>query len=232
MFLALPAVLILANVSSSSTLPEPFVAGLEVPASTPPIGPVAPLPAAPQARVGYKLSYTFIEVGYFSTHIDSVDESTDGYRARAQLGLFDVLYVFAGYAREDLDFSGGDADSDSFELGAGAHLPLTSRLDVVGEASWIYDDLDSDTLSDLDGSNNGWTIFLGGRGLLFATDHGGLELNGGFRWQDREALLSDDQVGAWEAGARFHFLDHLSVGLKYEFLEDDGRWGVDGRFSF
>ena len=106
-----------------------------------------------------------------------------------------------------------------------------SKLDLVGEIAWMYDDLSSDTVSDLD-SNNGWTARVGGRWMVLPTSSGGLEIDGGFRWIDREALLSSDEVGAWDLGGRFHFLNALSVGANYTFLEDDGRWGVNARFSF
>jgi hypothetical protein len=33
-------------------------------------------------------------------------------------------------------------------------------------------------------------------------------------------------------GARYHFMNHFCVGASYEFLEDDGRWGANARFSF
>ena len=195
------------------------------------------LAAAPAASAWmgdeFMMSYTYIELTYFSTDIDAIDETTDGYGARGSLGLFDFLFAFIGYSTEDVDFDGGSADTDSYELGVGGHLDIKPELHVVGEVSWVYDDLSEDTLEDLDESDSGFTAYAGLRWLVLPTDRGGLELNGGFRWIDREyALLSEDEVGAFEAGGRFHFLNHLSVGAGYQFLEDDARWNASLRFAF
>ena len=146
-----------------------------------------------------------------------------------RFGLFDFLYLFLDYSNLSTDFN--DTDSDSFGLGAGAHFALTPTLDLVGEAAWLSNDIASD-LSTLDDSNDGWTAMAGARWMAAPWDGGGLELNGGYRWIDVKGLLSDDETGAWEAGARFHFLGHFSVGAEYTFLEDDQQWGLNARFSF
>jgi hypothetical protein len=226
MFL-LPVILALTSASEPVVEPQPVYTVVPAPAYV-----SAPPAARALADDGFTMSYTYVEVAYFSTDIDTVDETTDGFGARASLGLFHFLYGFIGYSREDVDFSGGNADADSFELGVGAHIDLSQKLNLVGEASWVYDDLNSDTVSDLDGSNNGYTLFAGARWMALPHSSGGLEINGGFRWQDREALLSDDKIGSWELGGRYHFLNHFSIGLGYQFLEDDGRWNASGRFSF
>lgn len=189
-------------------------------------------PTRESASQDYQLSYTFVEVSYFSTDIDAIDENTDGYGARGSLGLFEFLYVFLDYAREDVDFGNDEATADSFGLGVGAHLDLTPKLHAVGEVSWVYDDLSSDTVAELDESDDGFTAFAGARWLVLPWERGGLELNGGFRWIDRKALLSEEETAAWEVGARLHFVNHLSVGLGYQFLEDDARYSAGLRFSF
>jgi len=182
-------------------------------------------------------SYTYIEAGYLSTDIDQFDENTNQVYGRASLGLFNFLYVFADYTAaslDDVDIGGtnGDVSSDAYGLGVGAHFSLVPRLDLVGEAEWLYNDLSSDEFDDLDDTNNGWTTFAGARWMPLPWEGGGLELNGGFRWIDQEGLLSDDQTAAWEAGGRLHFLKFLSVGVGYTFLEEDSAYNVDARFSF
>jgi Outer membrane protein beta-barrel domain len=196
-----------------------------------------PLIAAPSAPVladsdGYDFSYTFVELGYHSTDLDTLGEKSSAYRGRASLGLLRFFYVFLDYTQEDVDFLGSTVDSSSYGLGIGGHFGLTSKLDLVGEVSWLYDDLSSDTISDLDDSNSGYTALVGARWMALPLPTGGLELNGGFRWIDQQSLLSKDELGAWEAGARFHFLKFLSVGASYQYLDKDSRWGLNGRFSF
>ena len=195
-------------------------------------------PSAPQDdEKKSHFSYTYVEVGYAQTDLDAFDEDADAVYGRASLGLLDFLFVFVDYAAQSLDdvtLGGldGDADADIFGLGFGAHFEVAERLDLVGETSWLYNSLDSDTFDDLDESDSGWQIFGGARWMPIAWDGGGLEANGGYRWIDSESLLSDDTVGSWEAGGRLHFLRILSAGAKYSFLEDDERWGVDLRVSF
>lgn len=206
-----------------ATEPEPFRATI---AGAP------ALPARQSAAQDFQLSYTFVEASYSSTDIDAIDESTDGYGARGSLGLFEFLYVFIDYVREDVEFGADEVTADSFGLGVGGHLDLTPELHAVGEVSWVYDDLNSDTVAELDESDDGFTAFAGLRWLALPWDRGGLELNGGFRWIDRKALLSEEETAAWEVGARLHFINHLSVGLGYQFLEDDSRYTAGLRFSF
>jgi len=178
---------------------------------------------------GFEFSYTYIELGYGTTDVDDFDEESDTLYGRASLGLFDILYVFLDYQNSSTDFQ--DTDTDLFGLGAGVHLDISERFHALGEASWLSADVSSD-LANLDDSNDGWQAFAGGRYLLLPVNDGGLELNGGFRWIDIKGLYSDDETGCWEAGARYHFGRLISLGAKYQFLEDDGFWGVDARVSF
>lgn len=186
-------------------------------------------PAAEKKEADF--SYTYVQLGYYSTDVDVVDESSDAIYGRASLGLFDFLYVFLDYANESIDALSDDIDSDQFGIGVGAHFGVAPKLDLVGEAAYLYADLSSD-LSDYDDTSNGWMAFAGGRWMPLPWDGGGLEVNGGFRWIDQEGILSDDQTGAWELGGRLHFLKLFSVGATYQFLEDDSRYGFDARVSF
>jgi hypothetical protein len=190
----------------------------------------APLPKEASA---FDFSYTFVELGYYSTNVDSLDETSDAIRGRASLGLFNHFFGFLDYAQESVGTSGGDVDNDSYGLGVGAHFGVTSSIDLVGEVSWLYDDLNSDTIENIDDSESGWSALAGARWMVLPTGNGGLEVNGGYRWIERETLVvSNDQTGAWEAGARFHFLSAFSVGADVQLLDDDRRWGLNARFSF
>src|SRR5258706_1664948 len=173
-------------------------------------------------------SYTFVQLGYAVTDLDAINDDAKGLTGRASIGLLGFLYVFLDYANQTTDFQ--NSDSDSFGLGAGAHFSLAPRFDLVGEAAWLSNDIASD-LSTLDESNDGWTAMAGARWMPLPWAGGGLEFDGGYRWIDLKGLLSDEQTGAWEVGARAHFLKHLSVGANYSFLENDRQWGVNARLS-
>ena len=192
--------------------------------------PAAPAPGVlPDEGGGFDFSYTYVELGYGFFDIDDFDDDSETLYGRASLGLFDFLFVFLDYQNQSTDF--GDTDTDLFGVGAGAHLDLVDDVDLVGEAAWLTADVESD-LSNLDDENDGWEAFAGARWMALPRGSGGLEVNGGFRWIDIEGVFSDDEIGAWEAGARYHFGKLLSVGTLYRFLEDDGFWGVDARLSF
>ena len=209
------------------------------PAAEQPLSPAPALVAEPSSLAAlydtgaddgaFHFSYTFLQLGYSVTDLDEIDDDAAGLTGRASLGLFDLLYVFLDYANATTDFQ--DSDSDSFGLGAGVHFALTPQFDAVGEAAWLSNDIASD-LGTLDDSNTGWTAMAGGRFMAMPWDGGGLELNGGFRWIDMKGFLSDEETGAWEVGARLHFLKLFSVGAEYSFLEDDRQWGLNARVSF
>ena len=187
------------------------------------------LPAAPAADEPASFSYTYVQLGYSVTNLDSIDDDAKGLNGRASLGLLHFLYVFLDYQNETVDFQ--NTKSDAWGLGAGAHFGLMPGLDVLGEAAWLTNDIKSD-LGTLDDTNTGWTAMAGARWMAAPALAGGLELDGGYRWIDMKGLLSDETTGAWEVGARLHFLKMLSVGVGYSFLEQDRQWGVNARVSF
>ena len=178
---------------------------------------------------GFDFSYTFVQLGFGFYDIDDFDDESQTLYGRASLGLFDFLFVFLDYQNQSTDFE--DTDTDMWGLGAGAHIDITNRLDLVGEASWLTADVTSD-LDDIDDDNDGWQAFAGARYLALPVGNGGLEVNGGFRWIDIKGVFSDDETEAWEAGARYHFGPLISVGANYKFIGDDGFWGADARVSF
>lgn len=178
---------------------------------------------------GYDFSYTYVQAGYFSNSGDFTDGSSNAWGLNASIGLFGFLRAFGGYTSDSASVSGGgNLDTDSYFLGVGGYMSVMPRLDLVADITWIYDDLSSDTLTNLDTSNNGWSGLIGGRWLVLPVGKGGLELNGGANYVDRVA------GGQWGGilEARYHFLKALSVGLDYQFLEDEDRWGINARFSF
>jgi len=185
------------------------------------------VPAADDGE--FHFSYTFVQLGYSVTKLDKIDDDVKGLTGRASLGLLGFAYVFLDYANSTTNFN--NTDSDLYGLGAGVHVAVQPHLDLVGEAAWLSNNISSD-LSTLDESNDGWTALAGARMLAVPWEGGGLELNGGFRWIDLKGLLSDQKTGAWEVGARVHFLKMLSVGASYSFLEQDRQWGIDARVSF
>jgi hypothetical protein len=214
-----------ATLALLATPSQPSVDRVYAPALTAESPALAPFFAAPILgdRSGL-LSYTYVELGYQTADIDALGEDADGLIGRGSLGLLGFLHVFVDYRNASTDIT--DTSSDTWALGVGGHFGFTETLDGVGEVSWLYSDTDGFD------SDSGWAAFAGARWICLPWDGGGIEVNGGFRWIDIENVFSDDSNGAWEAGARLHFLKFLSVGLGYAFVEDDSQWKVDARFSF
>jgi hypothetical protein len=174
-------------------------------------------------------SYTFVEIGATRFDVDEIDDEADIYSLRGSLGLFDFLYLFAGYENQATDFE--DTDTDVIRLGAGLHFNVIRSLDLIGDIAWLYSDMSSD-LDELDDTTDGFEIHAGGRWLPLDWDGGGLEIHGGLIYVDLEnRIASDDEATGFDLGAKLHFLRMLSVGAVYTMLEDDDSIGVNARVS-
>ncbi len=195
--------------------------------------PAPVLPVAQEEQGGSLFSYTFVEVGASARDVDDLSGSSDDvdiYYGRASLGVFDPLYLFAGYQNQATDFQ--NTDSDVYSLGVGAHAPLSTLIDLTGEIAWLYNDVSSD-LSTLDDSSNGYQISAGLRWMPWSWAGGGIELDGGAIWVDIDNRLASDDAGfGWGAGARLHFLRFLSIGGAYSIIEDDDQVIANVRLSF
>jgi len=177
-----------------------------------------------------RFSYTFIEIGATQFDVDEADEEADIYYGRASLGLFDILYIFAGYENQSTDFE--DTDTDVIRLGAGVHFPVMRKLDLVADIAWLYSDMSSD-LDELDDTTDGFEVHAGARWMPLDWDGGGLEIHGGLVYVDLEnRIASDDESTGFDLGAKLHFLRLFSVGAVYTMLEDDDSIGVNARVSF
>lgn len=192
--------------------------------------------AAPQDEGDepWDFSYTFIELGINwynpDVSVDDFDDDVDSYYGLASLGLFDLLYVFAGYENQDFKFE--NSETDIYTLGVGAHLDLINKLDLTGDIAWLYSDLSSD-LDELDDSNSGYRVRVGGRWMPIDWSRGGLEIAGGVTYRDLEnQIASDDTMFGWDLGARLHFFKLFSLAGSYWQMEDDDGVVANLRVSF
>lgn len=192
----------------------------------------APLVTAPVPLLGGDagpFSYSYVEAGATRLDLDTIDDEADTYFGRVSIALFGFLYVLGGYENQSVDFD--NTDTDVWSLGVGAHFPLTDTFDVHGDASWMYTQIDSDTI---DESDSGALVRLAARWMPFDFGGGGgLELHGGALWLSAdESLLSDDDVFGFEAGLRVHVIRALSLDATYTDLGDDDQAALSARFSF
>ena len=224
---------------SIAALGQPF----EIPASLLEVAPPPPVDAEVMLPADLRLpaqdapkqdtfSYTFIEVGASSLNPDDTsvtNDNVDSYYLRASLGL-GMFYLFGSYEDQSLDFQ--NTSTDLYRLGAGLHFGLTPKLDLVGEAAWLYSDMSSD-ISALDDTTDGFEGRAGARWMPLDWSGGGLELDGNLIYVDLENRLASDDTGTgWEAGARLHFLRLFSVGAMYSIVDSDDVVSINARLSF
>ncbi|HKX46398.1 MAG TPA: hypothetical protein VJP77_06820 [Planctomycetota bacterium] len=223
--------LVLASAAEAAHAADPAIVEAEPPI---PAAVLALATRAPQAGDGGKtFSYTFVELGLYAVDVDAfdglVDEDVEAYYVRGSIGL-GFVHLVAAYEDASIDFGG--SDTDTIKLGAGGHFDVAPKVDFTGDISWLFSDLSSD-LSELDDSDHGYEVRAGLRWMAAEWERGGFELDGDVLYRNVDfALASDDEQVGFEAGARLHFLELLSVGGFYRLLEDDDAIGANVRLSF
>lgn len=202
---------------------EPLVGPLS--AATAPAVPAVPAAEGDASR----FSYSYIEAGATRLDLDAIDDEADTYYLRASIALLKFLYVLGGYENQSTDFD--NADSDVWSLGVGAHFAVNPKLDIHGDVSWLYNDIDSDGFDD---SSSGALGRIAARWMPFdIAGGGGVEFHGGALWVEADdTFLSDDSVLGFEIGARWHIVQAISIDATYTQLEDDDQIGLSARFSF
>jgi hypothetical protein len=120
----------------------------------------------PVDRCAGGISYTNAELLYVFTDADGGDES-DGVDIRLSYALNDMLYVAASYSLFDWD---SNMEQEYTTIGLGAHMSLTSNIDIAMDAGVIWWNQDTAHAS-IDGEDFGWYVrphFRGKWGCLEA----------------------------------------------------------------
>src|SRR5690606_15269329 len=107
-------------------------------------GTLLPLPALAQ-----DLSYTFIEAAYIDSKIDvgPFDVDGDGRGLRGSVLITDSVFLIGEYS--SFDYSRG-IDATGYALGAGMRWNLKPELDLVGDISWVHEEVELPGLPDAD----------------------------------------------------------------------------------
>lgn len=117
-------------------------------------------------------NYTFAELGYRNLDADSIEG--DGFRASFSFGATEYIHVVGDYSRlwvDDLDgASKVDIDVDEFKIGFGGHYPVTDKIDVVGQVTYVDDEFTGNAVPDdlgfktnINDSEEGYEATLFGR---------------------------------------------------------------------
>jgi hypothetical protein len=205
-----------------------------------------PLVAAAQED----LSYSYLEGDYVSLDVDGIDEQGNviddiddgnGFGVRSSLALSSNFFVFADYSEtnSDVTFNSGtgilpqDTDINRLNAGAGFHMPLLDRTDLVVRGAYTDIDLgdfdfggssDPD-IGDLnDDSSDGWFADAGLRSQLFESFEGMAAV----RYTDIEETDQFSLVGE----GLFELNQNLGLSIGFEAGDELTTYYAGVRLSF
>jgi hypothetical protein len=171
-------------------------------------------------------SYSFLDLGYVSTHLDDSNVDSDGFGVSGSLELTDRLHLIASYSNEDFDF---DFDPDftvngkSYEFGAGLNSALNPNLDIEAHVAYIKSEVDAPFVGQFD--DDGIALGVDLRGRI------------GTRWELQGGLsyVNYDDSGDGKSahfGARYFITNQFAVGADVSGSEDGSTLFLGGRFNF
>ncbi|MGB3393583.1 MAG: hypothetical protein WA956_08280 [Stenotrophomonas sp.] len=186
--------------------------------------------------------YTWIEAGAARVDVDmyGIDESGNGGYLRGSLAITDDLYLFGGYDRVSKSWSAdaerGKVTIDQAEIGLGASISLSRRVDFTtelsllrlgGELDYTARDYPEDDVSGSDYLYAG-KLMLGIRARPVSR----LELwaKAGYLRVDESWLIDDSAVG--NVGIQYRFTPNWGVVGEAEFYEDVRFYRLGVRASF
>ncbi|MDB6074241.1 MAG: hypothetical protein JWO89_1881 [Verrucomicrobiaceae bacterium] len=171
---------------------------------------IAP-PAPPECPEG--ISYSNFELDYVHTWGRKDDQNANGVNAEISYALTNNLFIHA----TGLQAWGDDVDYWGSNVGLGAHIPLTSRIDFVVEAGGAFSGVNNG------GSNNGWFVQPHLRAKF-----GCIELRAGATCYD----LGDGDNWEGFAGAYYEIAPHVDLALRGIFSRYAETVQVGVRYKF
>ena len=111
---------------------------------------------AQPAMAAKGFNYTYMEGGYRNLDADSIE--ADGFEAGISFGATDYIHIIGRYSRlfvDDIDGASNadDLDIDEFKIGFGGHYPIMEKVDLVGEVSYVDEQITGKARLDDDGQN-------------------------------------------------------------------------------
>jgi len=177
----------------------------------------AALPLASHADV---MDYSYVELGYVDTSLDTSGDDVDGngFALRGSLAVNPNFFVFAGYQDLDFDF---DVDASLLEVGGGGRWPLSDKIDLVGRVGIVKAEID---VGQFDDDDDGFLLGARVRGVVAPK----FEVEGGFDYRDIDA--GDETTIVLEG--RYFFLDNVAGGLSVAIGDDITSLGLNVRMTF
>lgn len=172
---------------------------------SPPLSPIGPVPVAAAGRDEASLSWTYAEANYVWFDSEDLNDTFDGFELTGSFQLPLVGFFVQGTGR----WQSADSDLTTYVFGLGYHIGFAERFDAYGILNWTDVEVDG---GGFNFSDDGVGAEAGVRMLVVPS----FEVNGRFRWTDIDN--TDESIGV---GARFYFMQHLSVGANIDMLGDD-----------
>lgn len=188
-------------------------------------------PVAAQAAEG--INYNFAELRYINADADAVSADARGLQLRGSVGFLNNFFVSGRFAYLDSEDFPVGMDTGSVEymegtVGVGGHFALTPVLDLVGGASYLYQDADGkDALEDAEvapDSESGFEVSTGLRMLL--TER--IEVSGTYTYQD----IDDSEESVFDLDGQYKFTPYFSGVVSIRYGADEDVHTVGGRFNF
>lgn len=181
---------------------------------------IASLLALPAAAMAEGLSYKFVEADYLI--LDADGGSANGFGVAGSFLVAPQFFLTGSYAR--LEDSG--VEFSTITGGAGFRHPLSPTVDLTGNASLVFAEVDTNGFGS--GDDTGYSVGAGLRSMLTSQ----FELNGGAAYTD----IADDGEFGFSLGAVFSFTPQIAlvggVGVGDDFGDEGRLFNIGGRFMF
>lgn len=164
---------------------------------------------------GSNFSYTYAELDYRYVDSEIGGDSVDGLALRGSYEVNPNLYFLASFSRLS-----DDGDLDEYRLGGGYKMPVSDRIDVFGQLSFVREEYD---LDDNDDSENGFSLEAGAR--MWLTEQ--VEVNNRLEYRD----VADNGWGVG-IGARYYVSPMVSLGGEFEAINGNEDLLLGVRFQW
>lgn len=175
------------------------------------------LPLAAHAE----FDYSYLEGGYQRFNPDNFSEDADGLGIRGSAGISRNLNLTGEWSR--VDFNNSSADLETWAVGLGLHAPINPQVDVVGNVSYIENNIDfGGGPGGFGFDDNGYRLDLGLRGQITPA----FELDGGIRYVDIEDNATSGYLRGLIGSTPIKLLleaesgdngDQFLIGARYDF---------------
>jgi hypothetical protein len=173
------------------------------------------------------IDYTYVDLGYVTTDLDSAGKDLDGFLLRGSLEVADDWFLYARYIDESVSSRGVDLDLQQYSIGGGYAWSFAGNMDLYGKLGYTKAEVDVENFGFGDGDldEDGYELGFGIRARPVEL----LELEGAIHYVDFSDSGDDTSLGV---AARWFVTDAIALGVEGEFADDADTLGVVFRWQF